>query len=53
MTKTTIVEHSSSVGTVLPDKSDSGVMFCLQNYNGLSIDHSCINPICSIGLIHK
>ena len=37
--------------TVLPAKSDSGVIFCLQNYQDLeSIDHLCINPI---GLIHK
>ena len=32
--------------TVLPAKSDSGVMFCLQNYQDLKlIDHLCINPI--------
>ena len=32
--------------TVLPTKSDSGLMFCLQRYQDLeSIDHSCINPI--------
>ena len=43
--------------TVLPAKSDSDVIFCLQNYHvirGLeSIDHLCINPINRIGLIHK
>ena len=32
--------------TVLPAKSDSDVMFCLQSYQWLrSIDHLCINPI--------
>ena len=40
--------------TVVPTKSDSGVMFCLQIYQDLeSIDHLCINPILRIGLIHK
>ena len=41
--------------TVLPAKSDSDVMFCLQSYQGLyfTIDHLCINPIHRIGLIHK
>ena len=39
--------------TVLSAKSNSGVMFCLQNYQDLeSIDHLCINPIRRIGLIH-
>ena len=34
--------------TVLPAKSDSDVMFCVQSYHGLIIDRSldmCINPI--------
>ena len=36
--------------TVLPAKSDSNVMFCLQSYQGLRIDRSlCINPIHRIG----
>ena len=40
--------------TVLPAKSDSDVMFCKQNNQGLiSIDQLCINPIRRIGLIHK
>ena len=40
--------------TVLPAKSDSDVMFCLQCYQGLiAIDRLCINPILRIGLIHK
>ena len=40
--------------TVLPAKSDSDVMFCLQCYRDVeSIYHLCINPICRIGLIHK
>ena len=40
--------------TILPAKSDSDVMFCLQSYQGLeSIDHLCINPIRRIGIIHK
>ena len=35
-------------GTVMPAKSDSGVMLCLQSYQDLeSIDHLCINPILS------
>ena len=29
-------------GTVLPAKSDSGVMFCLQSYQGLIIDRSLV-----------
>ena len=28
--------------TVVPAKSDSDVMFCLQSYNGLSIDRSLV-----------
>ena len=41
-------------GTVLPAKSDSDAMFCLQAIRDLyKIDHSCINPILRIGLIHK
>ena len=40
--------------TVLPAKSNSGVMFCLQSYQDFkSIDYLCINPIRRIGLIHK
>ena len=32
--------------TVVPAKSDSDVMLCLQSYQDLeSIDHLCINPI--------
>ena len=39
---------------VLPAKSDSDVMFCLQCYGDLeSIDHLCLNPIHRIGFIHK
>ena len=42
------------LSTILPAKSDSDVMFCLQSYHGhKSIDHLCINPIHRIGLIHK
>ena len=38
--------------TVMPTKSDSDIMFCLQSYHGLIIDRSlCINPILQIGLI--
>ena len=45
------IESSS---TVLPAKSDSDVMFCLQIYGVLeSIDHLCFNPILQIGLKHK
>ena len=50
--------------TVVPTKSDSDVMFCLQLLSKTltcslhlsireSIDHLCINPILWIGLIHK
>ena len=40
--------------TVLPVKSDSDVMFCLQSTRDLeSIDYVCINPIRRLGLIHK
>ena len=40
--------------TILPAKSDSDDVFCLQSYRDLwSIDHVCINPIHRIGLIHK
>ena len=51
-------------GTVLPTKSDSDVILCLQLLSKTltctlhlskheSIDHLCINPILWIGLIHK
>ena len=50
--------------TVVPTKSDSNVILCLQLLNKIltctlhlsirdSIDHLCINPILWIGLIHK
>ena len=50
--------------TVLPAKSDSDVIFCLQVLSKAlsctlhlskpeSIDHVCINPILWIGLLHK
>ena len=39
--------------TVLPAKSDSGLMFVYKVIRDLrSIDHLCINPIHRIGLIH-
>ena len=49
--KLDIKRHSP---TVLPAKSDSDVMFCLQSYQGL-LDHFvlCINPIHRLGLINK
>ena len=31
-----------STATVLPAKSDSGVMFCLQSYQGFIIDRSLV-----------
>ena len=31
------------VATVLPAKSDSDVMFCLQSYQGLRIDRSLVH----------
>ena len=44
----------SRLTTVVPAKSDSDVMFCLQRIRDLgSIDHLCINPIHRIGLILK
>ena len=51
----TVLQRLSTddTGTVLPAKSDSDDVFCLQSYQGLeSIDHVCINPICRIGIIH-
>ena len=50
--------------TVMPTKSDSDVILCLQLLSKTlactlhlswheSIDHLCINPILMIGLIHK
>ena len=49
-----IVEHSSAIATVLPAKSDSDFMFCLQSYQGLKIDRLIVHyPILRIGLIHK
>ena len=40
--------------TILPAKSDSDVMFCLQNIRDLELmDHLCINPIRRIGLVLK
>ena len=39
---------------MLPTKSDSDEVFCLQSYQALeSIYHLCINPIRRIGLTHK
>ena len=36
--------------TVVPTKSDSDIMFCLQRIRDVeSIDHLCINPIHRIG----
>ena len=35
-------EQLIRVGTVLPAKSDSDVMFCLQSYQGLTIDRSLV-----------
>ena len=32
----------NDIGTVLPAKSDSDVMFCLQSYQGLRIDRSLV-----------
>ena len=54
--------HVESI--VVPTKSDSDVVFCLQLLSKTltcslhlslreSIDHMCINPIMWIGLIHK
>ena len=50
--------------TVVPTKSDSDIIFCLQLLSQIltcklylrqheSVDHLCINPILWIGLIHK
>ena len=44
----------SFVLTVLPANSDSDVMFVYKVIRDLeSIDHVCINPIRSKGLIHR
>ena len=46
--------YNSLTFTVVPAKSDSDVIFCLQSIRGLeSTDHLFINPIRRIGLIHK
>ena len=56
--------HSDNIFTVVPTKSDSDEMFCLQLLSKQltctlhltkreSTDHLCINPILWIGLIHK
>ena len=53
-TKVAASKERFELFTVLPAKSDSYVMLCLQSYQGLkTIDHLCINPICRIGLILK
>ena len=52
------------LGIVVPTKSDSDIIFCLQLVSktltctrhlsvGEWIDHLCINPIMRIGLIYK
>ena len=59
-----IMTTSSMINTVVPTKSDSDVILCLQLLSKTltctlylsiseSIDHLCINPIQWIGLIHK
>ena len=59
-----IFKYTCQKATVVPTKSDSDVMFCLQLLSktlacplNLSerepIDHLCINPILRIGLMHK
>ena len=49
-----IAYNVKPVAIVVPAKSDSDVMFCLQRIRDLgSIDHLCINPIHRIGLILK
>ena len=56
--------HVEIATTVMPAKSESGVVFCLQFLSKIltctlhlslceSIYHLCINPILWIGLIHK
>ena len=58
------LERTQRTPFVLPTKSDSDVIFCLQVLsktltcalhlsNRKLIDHFCINPILRIGLIHK
>ena len=47
-------DYSDEPATVVPAKSDSDIMFCLQSYQGLVIDRLLVyNPIRRIGLIHK
>ena len=38
----TIIHNNINRTTVLPAKSDSDVMFCLQSYQGLIIDRSLV-----------
>ena len=58
------LENSFEEVTVMPAKSDSDIILCLQLLSKTlkcalhlsirqSIDHLCINPILWIGLIHK
>ena len=37
-----LVRPNNVEGTVVPTKSDSGVMFCLQSYHGPRIDRSLV-----------
>ena len=49
-----IAPDRNRLPTVLPGKSDSDVMFCLNSNQDLElIDRLCINSIHRIGLIHK
>ena len=58
------ISEAFAPSTILPAKSDSDVVFCLQLLSKKltctlhlskceSMDHMCINPILQIGLIHK
>ena len=37
-----VCTNKMGYSTVLPAKSDSGIMFCLQSYQGLKIDRSLV-----------
>ena len=42
ITKKTSIKKKINPGTVLPAKSDSDILFCLQSYQGLIIDRPLV-----------
>ena len=43
-----IVENLCKIATVLPAKSDSDIMFCLQSYQGLRINRSLVYRVLTV-----